>query len=65
MTLSEIRDDLEWQAEMARDLADVRAGRLLPWRIAMLPLPEWAFALLYKIAPYTWGRGARRLGRHG
>lgn len=52
--------DPEWRASMARSLADVRAGRVVPWRIAFLPLPSWAFHVLFHyVAPWTWGRTLR------
>lgn len=53
--------DAEWLESMRRSAEDMRAGRVLPWRVAMLPLPQWAIDLLFKVAPYTWGRRARRI----
>lgn len=53
--------DPEWAASMQRSLEDVEAGRVLPWRIAMLPLPDWLFHVLFHwIAPWTSGRRIRR-----
>jgi hypothetical protein len=54
--------DPEWQASMSRSLADIRAGRVLPWQIAFLPLPGWVFHILFRyVAPWTWGRATRKL----
>ena len=52
--------DPEWIAAIQRGREDARAGRFIPWRLAVLPLPRWAFAVLFWIAPYTWGRKFRR-----
>lgn len=51
--------DPEWRARMERSLADARAGRVIPARLALLPLPRWAFWVLFRIAPYLWGRSMR------
>ena len=56
--------DPEWRASMARSATDIRAGRVLPARIALMPLPGWAFHILFTyIAPWTWGRRTRRMAR--
>lgn len=54
-------EDPETIASLMRGMEDTRAGRVLPWRVAMWPLPRWAFSVLYAIAPFTWGRSTRRL----
>ena len=62
--LAAMLNDPEWIAGMKRSAADIAAGRVLPWRVAMLPLPRWAFWVLFHlVAPWTLGRTAKRLAR--
>lgn len=50
----------DWN-ELRESMNDAAKGRVLPWRIAMLPLPRWAFSLVFAIAPYIWGRKVKKL----
>lgn len=47
---------------LARADADIKAGRVLPGGIALLPLQWWVFQVLFRIAPLTWGHKYRHSG---
>ena len=53
--------DPEWVAKMWVSLDHAASGRIIPARIALLPLPRWMFSVLFWIAPWTWGRRYRRV----
>lgn len=55
-------EDPEVIRDLEVSLKDVRRGRVLPWRIALLPLPRWVFWILFAVAPVLpVGRLTRRL----
>lgn len=56
-------EDPEWQESMRRSLEDARAGRVIPARIGpfwTLLWPRWITNVMFWVAPWTWGRAARR-----
>ena len=56
------RADTDLANSLARGRADIAAGRVLPWRLVMWNLPRpLVWVLFHWIAPWTWGRKARRL----
>lgn len=55
-------EDPDWIEGMRRSHEDMLAGRVLPWRLAVLPLPRWlVWVLFHWIAPWTWGRSVRKM----
>lgn len=55
-------EDPDWIEDMRRSHEDMLAGRVLPWRLAVLPLPRWlVWVLFHWIAPWTWGRSVRKM----
>jgi hypothetical protein len=56
-----VKDCPHW-AELQESMDNAAAGKVLPWRLALAPLPGPVFWVLFNwIAPWTWGRKIRRL----
>lgn len=57
-------NDPETIEGIKRSMDDVRRGRVLPYRIlgplTLLNLPNWVVSILFRIAPYTYGRKIRK-----
>ena len=52
-------EDPEWRARLQASIEDAKAGRIMSWRIASLPLPMWA----RRAISYLWDREARTVVR--
>ena len=53
----------EWVAHMRHGLEDMRAGRFMSWRVALLPLPFWVRAVISRIVDRKWRRSLKNVIR--
>ena len=55
------RAEVDTATSIERGHRDILAGRVVPWRVLKMKLPEpIVWVLFHWIAPWTWGRKIKR-----